>query len=362
MNNKISFRQVVDSLEKSNQPHTILTLQNDVRLIISQRGARILGPFLSPDAESIFWLNQAFAQPDSFNTFLNSDDWGKWNLGGERIWIAPEVQYLVRDRADFWGTVRVPEQMDPGHYRLEQPEPSQCRLAQDLTLEAFNLAGGQKTLHVDTLIKQAEDPLRHLGNYHTLIDGLIFAGYEQAISLSEEKPDDIVSEIWNLVSLNPGGRLLIPASSHVEYIDYYEPIDDNYQSIHLNHLSLRITGDRQYKVGYKAAHIFGRLAYFNRLADDRAYLIVRNFFNNPASPYAEEPAHLPGRRGYSVHVYNDNGDMGGFGEMECNGQTIGGDTGRSATTDQFVLWLYVGAVDKIKQLVPHLLGIEADQI
>ncbi|NJN98830.1 MAG: hypothetical protein HC875_34425 [Anaerolineales bacterium] len=85
---------------------------------------------------------------------------------------------------------------------------------------------------------------------------------------------------------------------------------------------------------------------------------MRNFFNNPAAPYVEERAPWPGQRGHSVHIYNDDGGLGGFGELECNGQTIGGDTGRSSSADQFVLWLYVGAADKVKNLIPHLLGIE----
>jgi len=355
MNNKITFSQVVDSLATNNQPYATLTLQNDVRLIISQLGARILGPFLSSNSESIFWLNRSLAAPDSFKTFLAS---AEWNLGGERIWIAPEIQYLVRDRSDFWGSIRVPEQMDPGHYSLEQTSPNQCLLTQEIMLEAHNLARGQKELRVQKSIHQVEDPLRHLSNYEALIDGIQFGGYEQIVSLSEKNLDDINSEVWNLVQLNPGGQLLIPASPHVEHSDYFEPIDEQYQIVHSHHLSLKITGDRRYKVGYKAAHVFGRLAYFNHLDHDQAYLIVRNFFNNPAAPYVEEPADRPGRRGHSIHVYNDGGDLGGFGELECNGQTIGGATGRTSTTDQFVLWLYVGAANKVKQLIPHLLGIK----
>lgn len=355
MNHKFSFQQVVASLEKNNQPYTVLPLQNEVRLVISQRGARIFGPFFSDNSESIFWLNQAFAQPDSFKQFLASGD---WNLGGERVWIAPEIQYLVRDRADFWGTVRVPEQMDPGHYTLEQAAPNQWRLTQRLTLPAYNLASGEKELHIDRLINPTADPLRHLSNYHSLIEGLRFAGYEQIVSLSESRLDEMMSESWNLIQLNPGGQLLIPASPQVEYSDYFEPIDSSFQAIHPHHISLKISGDRRYKVGYKAAHVFGRLAYFNQLDDGSAYLIVRNFFNNPALPYVEEPADWPGRRGHSIHVYNDGGALGGFGELECNGQTIGGVTGRSASSDSFVLWLYVGAADKVKKLTPHLLGIE----
>jgi hypothetical protein len=167
-----------------------------------------------------------------------------------------------------------------------------------------------------------------------------------------------MSEAWSLVQLNPGGELLIPASPRLELTDYFQPVDEGLQTVYPNHVRLKITGDRQYKVGYKAAHVYGRLAYFNKIDDDQAYLIVRNFFNNPSAPYAEEPPLIPGRRGHSIHVYNDDGKSGGFGEMECNAQTIGGATDRSSSTDQMILWLYAGAAEKVKKLVPHLIGVE----
>ena len=47
----------------------------------------------------------------------------------------------------------------------------------------------------------------------------------------------------------------------------------------------------------------------------------------------------------------------GFGELECQAQAIGGEMGRSASTDQLILWLYVGSIGKVKTIARHLLGI-----
>lgn len=355
MNNEITFQQVVGRLEENQIPYGLIDLQEGVTIVISQRGGRIFGPFLTVDSGSIFWTNSAFAEAGAFKAFLRS---GSWNLGGDRIWIAPEIQYHVPDRNDFWGSVFWPEQVDPGNYALEQSEPGEWRLAQEMTLQAYNLASGQKELHLERHIRKVDDPLRNLSDYQVLTDGVLFAGYEQVVTLSECRRDDIVSEAWSLTQLNPGGNLVIPCSPRVEYTDYYEPVDGDLQAFHSTHVRLKITGNRQYKVGYKAAHVFGRLAYHNHIDDGRAYLLVRNFFNNPSAPYTEEPDHTPGCRGHSIHVYNDDGNAGGFGELECNAQTIGGDTGRSSSTDQLVLWLYVGNTGQIKEIGLHLLGIE----
>jgi hypothetical protein len=352
---KITYRTVIARLEENGLPYGVLPLQNGVTVIITQRGGRIYGPYLSLDGEGLFWISPVWSKPDSFGEFLKS---GNWNQGGDRVWIAPEIQYSVRDRADYWGTIAQPPQVDPGTYRLEQPKAGQWKLSQDMVLQAWNLASGQKELHLERLIRRVEDPLRNLGAYSRLIDGVLFAGYEQVVTLSETRLDDIMSEAWDLIQLNPGGELLIPASPEVEMTDYYRPIDESLYARYPNHLRLQLTGRRQYKVGIKAAHTFGRLGYFNALGDGRATLIVRNYFNNPSVPYTEEPDFPVGCRGHSIHVYNDGGEFGGFAELEVNLPTIGGETGRSISTDHLVLWLYVGAPEKVKAIALHLLGIE----
>ncbi|MDH4137314.1 MAG: hypothetical protein OEW09_11460 [Anaerolineae bacterium] len=228
---------------------------------------------------------------------------------------------------------------------------AQCTVAEHrpshlvIALDPVNFEKAYTEALIETLINRVEDPLRHLGNYRTLIEGVTYAGYEQTVTLSESKRDDILSGVWNLIQLDPGGVILIPASPRVEVTDYMEPIDESLQTIHSNYVSVKITGNRQYKVGYKVAYVTGRLAYFNQLDGDRAYLIVRNFFNHPSSVYPEEPPDVPGQRGDSIHVYNDDGCFGGFGELEVNGQTIGAETGKSSSTDPIVLWLYAGAPD-----------------
>lgn len=353
MNHHLTFEQVSHSLEQNRQAFALLPLQNGISIIITQRGGRVLGPFLSAGSESIFWLNPALANPAALAAFIEAGD---WNLGGERVWIAPEIQYTVRNRHDFWGSYHLPAQIDPGRYSLAESRPGQWQLSQTMTLDAFNLAAGQKELHLTKRINRVDNPLRALRDFDQLMNAVIFAGYEQTLTLTESATDDILSETWNLVQLNPGGQLIIPAAPCAAYTDYYEPIDDQHQTLGPNHIRLNITGNRRYKVGYKAPHVFGRLGYFNQTGH-QAYLIVRNFFNNPSAPYIEEPPHLAGERGHSIHVYNDGGVFGGFGELEVQGQAIGGPTGRSTSTDQLVLWLFAGPVDQIKQLVPHLLGV-----
>ena len=350
----ITDRQIMKTLDQAGERYALLPLQNGVTVLICERGGRVFGPFLTAGAESLYWVNQALGERESFTRLLASD----WNLGGERLWVEPEIQYICRDRQRFYESEVVPPEMDPGNWRLEQVGAETWHLANEMTLEAYNLACGRKRLRMERLIRPAEDPLRLLRDHTQLTEGVVYAGYEQVVTLTEAEHDDILSGAWVLIQLQPGGTLWIPCSPGVEVTDHFEPIDADYQTVHPHHVALRITGQRRYKVGFKAAHVTGRLAYFNRPDSDLAYLLVRALFSNPSSVYPEEPPNLPGSRGESVHVYNDDGGYGGFGELEVHGQTIGGETGKSSSSDLVLLWLYVGAPERLKLIARHLLGIE----
>ncbi len=354
MNNNITCTQVIARLEENNLNHAIMPLQNNVKIVVTERGGRILGPFLTDDSASILWLNVAFAQPAGFKEFLKAGD---WNLGGERIWLAPEVLFNLTDKDDFAGSNVIQPPIDPGQYTLFRPTPAECRLHQAVALEMYNLASGKKRFTLERVISPVDDPLTYVNGYPGLTEGVIFAGYEQIVTLTELEPDNVMSQSWNLVQLNPGGRLLIPTTIPVEPTVYQKTIDETFHAVHLNFVELNITGNRQYKVGYKAAHLLGRMGYLNRFDNYRDYLFIRHYANNPSSPYIDAPNFAPYAWGDSAQVYNDSGDYGGFGEMECHGQTIGGRTKKTTGMDPTITWLYVGQPEQIKTIARHLLGV-----
>ncbi|MBN1679093.1 MAG: hypothetical protein JW966_02295 [Anaerolineae bacterium] len=355
MDHHISFDQTIACLDATHQPYDVFSLQQDITIVVTQRGGRVLGPFLPDDTGSLFWMNRAWSTPETFRDFLTT---GQTDIGGERLWIAPEIQYNVRDRANFNTSYRLPPQIDPGHYTLSRPDAQSVRLQQHMTLQAYNLAAGEKTLDIDVLIRPAADPLRFVTAYQHLRDGVLYAGYEQIVTLSERHHDAIRSASWNLVQVHPGGQMIVPVSPCMDYTDYRRgPLPENARTRDNNAIRIPIGGEHMFKVGYKAAHITGRMAYFNTLDDTRSYLLIKRFTNNPSSIYIEEPADQPGVLGDSVHVFYDGGAFGGFAEMECQGQTIGGASGQSSSTDSFMLWLYVGAPDRLNTITAHLLGV-----
>jgi hypothetical protein len=354
MNNHITMQQCIDTLQANGLAHGVLALQNGAQAVISQYSGHVLGPFLQPGGESLLWTSAVLADADKLAALVSARD---WNIGGDRYWIAPEIQYYVGDRDNYRATLAVPQQMDPGNYSLEQIGDDAWKLGQEVTMEAHNLNTGSKTLQVERVLRPVPDPLRNLSSHAELLEGVVYAGYEQVVTLTDTEPNQILSESWSVTQVNPGGDLWIPSSAAVEVTDYYAPIDDAHLHRQPGLLRLAVSGHTQYKVGIQAAQVFGRMAYTNTLDDGRAYLVVRGFHNNPSAPYLEEPPHVPGRSGHAMHVYNDDGGLGGFGEMECGGQAIGGALGRHAGTDQYLLWFYVGPAQKIDAIFANLIGV-----
>ena len=352
----IGIDHVTTRLRDHGLAFLVIDLPSGGRLLVSQRGGRLM-PFL-PSGESALWLSPALADPERFAAFLEHDD---WNLGGDRIWIAPEIQFTIRDRRDFWGSYALSPAMDPGAWTLETLGDGGCVLRLQAELPAYNLAGGTKRLAVERHVRPALDPLRALGDGVGAVEGVTFHGYEHDIVLRDLEPNDIRAQAWNLIQLDPAGWVLLPTLSSVTPREYFEPVRPEHRWSAPDALELSITGAHRYKVGIGALHHLGRIAYLRPLDAARACLIVRSFFNNPSSDYLEEPADRPGLNGDSIHVYNDDGNAGGFGEIECYGQALGGAGRRTVAADTTMLWIYHGPAAAITEVARRLLGERVSQ-
>jgi hypothetical protein len=345
-------------LQSANEPYLVLPLQGEAAALITQRGGRVLGIFPTPESDNLLWTNsEAFASPERFAAFLEQ---GSWNLGGERVWIAPEIMYNVQDRSDFWGSINVPSLMDPGAYTLEQ-HASLVRLHTQMRLTAYNIGEGQQEVAVDRRVVAVRDPLLSLSRS---LPDLHYCGYQHQVKLRTATAD-LAVESWNLVQVKAGGQLIIPCLPEVTVSDYFGSVPDEVRTVlqsDTSYLRLYLDGKRQYKIGYQSVSVTGRMGYWQPMDNGHAVLLVRSFFNNPSNRYAEEPQDVPGKNGHSIHVYNDGGEFGGeqsFGEMECSGTTIDAAAALpdNTATDTFVMWIYTGPDAAVRCAAHLLLGV-----
>ncbi len=348
-----TIKQVRRRLDENRIAYRVMELTGNHSIVVTEYGGRILGPFRG-DELSIMWLNQSFGDKDSFGQMLK----GNGPIGGERLWISPEIQFGVTDRKDFWNSLFVPKDVDPGNYRISS-ESQEINLEQSMELEAYNLASGHKTLNLKRSIKSSRNPLRHLSTYNEMAAKGVFFGYSQTITLEESKNDEIMSEAWTLAQVNPGGIVIVPTISCCETTNYFTAAPDGIINIQDQYLTAGITGTDQYKIGMISTNTIGRVGYISQLAENDYCLLVRCFFSNPTCSYADEAPDKVGRAGHSMHLYNDDGRFGGFGEIETMGQTIGGPGGNSSSTDTSEMWFFRGPLESLKYAGNHLLGSDA---
>ncbi len=345
---RIRYQQLLDVLEATGEPYAPFPLSNGFSLIVAQRGGRVFGPFWN-EGESLTWINPALATTESFDAFRRA---GQWNLGGERLWIAPEIQYNIRNRADFWGSHHVPPQMDPGQYTLE-PGANQIVLKAEMRLPAYNLNSGTANLWLDREVRPGALPI--LTDLPTNVSA---TSYEQRIALEEYYPSAPISQSWLLTQLNPGGQLIIPCEAGAEGIRYFgDPTSDALKP-QSGAFRINLTGQRQYKMGYLAEAMKGRMGYLNTLPDGQAYFLFREYLIHPQDRYAEEVPDQPSINGLVVHIYNDGGQFGANGEMEVSGPAIGGATGIRNNVDTFRMEVYRGSLPAIQSITEQKLELK----
>ena len=336
-----------------------LKLSGHWSAIVSAYGGRVYGPFESATAESVNWIPEAFATETGFANLLQS---GIWNVGGERIWVGPEIRYMIPDRSDYWGSYDLPKAMDPGEHSLEHLS-KRVKLLSAFDLTSFLAPLGAVHIDIETTVSAAANPLRRLSEFESRWGSISYSGYTSEVNVMQTADRAILSESWNLNQVPAGGVALIPTAPHAEVTDYYEPVDD-LLGRPVGGLAVELNGAQRFKIGVKAAQVFGRVGHFRRTgtSPDVCTLLVRSFDNDPSAEYTEEPDFAPGVQGDSVHLYNDDGALGGFAELEARGRTIGLRAGQTQSVDNFSTWCFRGSAQELAAVARELLGMDLPNI
>lgn len=321
---------------------------NDARFLILERGGRIFGPFFG-DEEGTLWMSGEWKDTERMRLLLEKTE---WNVGGDRVWIGPEIDYHIHNRANPEESMHIPKGVDPGHYRLKSGKRG-CTLKLRARLRSYHHMTGVIQLQLKKTIMPAANPLRELPDFAALMDGVDYAGYTQELRLQKRgKP---AAEAWNITQIKTPALILIPASSELAFADYYEPVDKTILTVRDGAVRLLASGARRYKIGLKAAHTRGDIVSIQE-GDGVSALIIKRFFNNPSASYAEEPAAHPGEKGMSIHVYNDDGALGGFAELECN--LTPAPAGRSVAAGEVVNWFFRGEKQRLNRIAEILTGVK----
>jgi len=362
MTDRFGLKGFRENLREAGVKYAELSLSGGARLLVTGHWGKAFGPFENDSDPGTLWISDTAADPASLRKTV---DEGAWCMGGDRLWLAPEVQFNIPDRGvwDRPGGYKVPPPVDPGNYTLSAGDGF-VTLEQTVEVELFNLATGTKNVSVQRRFCPARDPLSFCRAYGEIRGSVRYTGYSEESRVEDLSGGGAAVQAWNLIQVRPGGVVVLPLTGAAEYQDYYEPADPDHLRIERGAALHRLTGDRKYKTGWKSAGVTGRIGYYRVLDSGELRLIVRHFFNDPSAEYVDEPLAVKAEpshevRGDSVQFYNDDGSLGGFGEIEVHGRSLGPHRPMRSVVHYLGFWQYTGPVQSVRRAGELLLGVPA---
>jgi len=347
--------QLTRALAQAGKPTELLQTADGSRLVILPYGARVLALLPPDDGESFYWTNPALGSAESARAVFASPGWH--NTGGDRTWLAPELDTFYPDaRLDRYVQ---PRALDMSDYAVERIAGG-IALSRRMTL---HLARPDRDveLHLAKWLGPALHPLRHEADLAGVLRGVRYAGYTQrtTLELTGRSAGGAASlGIWNLIQLPPGGRLLVPTYARAQPRHFFGDIAAEHFAIEDRLLRLAVEFPKSHKIGLRAAIVAGRAGYAFPRGDSWS-LVIRNFFVNPSGQYVDVPKSDPHDLGYALQVCRvDEPEFGSFFELEYHAPALGDPPDPRRSDDVSAVWAFRGSRQAIETIAQRLLGAD----
>jgi hypothetical protein len=323
----------------------------DGRVMVLPHGARLLACELPGTGGNLFWHTPKACRPASLAPLIQSGA----GLGGDRLWIAPEIAYMWKDlaraRVSPFDCYTLPPAMDPGSYRLLEEGADHVGLWADMELVDHRF-GRSIRLRVDRRFTVAGRP-------DAVPAEVGFAGFAIRNDLALLGGDDgAVAGAWDILQVPPGGTLICPTLSPVaQPRSYYNPFGPRHVRAGDAAVRFMIDGAHQIKMGLSPSQTTGRMGYHLCDGSGRGTLIVRLFLPQPGEPYVDLPRSSDEVfGGDAMQAYNDSGMFGGFGEMEYHEPALVVGRSPSCRSGTSVTYVMAGPDEAIREAGRRLLG------
>lgn len=348
-----SDRALLDALSGKTETIVLGTMDGPQIVITPELSARVLGAAISgADDENLMWVDK---------TVMDGSYWTKdprfWNAGGLRSWTAPEDLFFVNAEkdADSWF---VPAGLDPARFRTVSKSSAEATFEADIDLQA-NI-GKTYSFTLMRRIGLLTSPPSEVG---ALPAGIEYMGIDKTHSLTN-RSDMVIGEdlpyvcLWSLLQVNPSGTTLVPVREGVDpawaYREYFNPLGDRL-AIQDNILSIKIDGKYRLKVGVRPEAAGKGLAYLRDDGDGTGVLFVKTFPVDPKGIYVDKPWGKDSDYGDVIELYNDDGKMGGFAEIECHGPAQRLAKGETQS-HSLQLHMFRGPLPELKSIASKILG------
>jgi len=343
------MKAICQTLEQTCQPAVTLTFDDGCRALVRPASGRVLGLYPSGSEDNFFWMNSALARTERAEDFSDQPGW--INPGGDRTWLAPEIDLFFEDLARPWETYAVQRALDPGSWRLASSSGSELSLTND-TRVRLHRAGREVGVRLSKNYRAAANPLQGTPLANA---GLEFAGYTQITTLEQESVPGCAIRlgIWNLLQLPSPGVMLVATCSAVQPRLVFGTMASGECQVEprMVRWEMQAPGTNT-KIALKPQSLTGRAGYFReRASGGTADLVVREFAVDPDGDYVDglwEPPHETGWAFQSCCV-RQGGEQ--FNELEYHATAPAG-----LHRDESSVWAFRGPANAIADASAVLLG------
>jgi len=321
--------------------HQPVLLQDQV--LVLPFGGRILG--LAPDHRTnTLWTHAALQTESGARHFSDAALW--LNFGGDRAWIAPEVETNFRYPRNAEPVYEVPKSIDPGQYRVNAQDAHAVRLSAAMTVRFNRRQAEVRLLMERTVTCLPESPLAVPADVQ-------FAGYwlQSTLSAAGPIPDGIRPGLWHILQVPGRGKIVVPVRPDAQPRTF---IGTPACELAGRRLTCNVVTSKSFKFSIRADDCLGFMLYINTIKRP-ATLVARRFAVHDRAGYADEPYDDPADIGHVQQVYVDDGALGGFGEMEYHTPALASQ-GPATLTDTSETWGFTGSAEHLTDLAEQLLA------
>jgi len=224
-------------------------------VLITERGARVLGVFADDDAACPFWIHPNIERILS-GEYTDWYDEGVGSMGGDRLWLSPEQGFSYEQPETFDGWF-CPLDMDPGKYEKTSSAPGSVSFVNKLDLMDYLSGNMIKNIIMKRTFSCIANP------HENLMAGrsVTYAGVKTVEEVIIDAVGvDVRVQPWVLTQIPAGsqenpGTVIVPVKEGAEPIGYFGEIPSDRLHVSPDHVSFRIDALHISKLGVKPEDI-----------------------------------------------------------------------------------------------------------
>lgn len=349
------MQSLLNTLTQAGKPSVQVAFAEGSQLLVLPTSGRVVGLYPAAKEGNFLWTHSALASRATASACFAPGGWS--NPGGDRTWLAPEIELFISDPTRPFETYSVPAALDPGRWILVSSSVAEVRLTNSTALQ-LQRAKRTVELRMDKQYCTAANPLRD-----TALAGRVqYAGYTQitTLELTPAAEPAIRLGIWNLLQLPQPGVMLIPTRITAPPQHVFGTISSAELAVESRVVRWTMEGPGpDAKIALKADALTGRAGYVRQTPIPGIWdLVVREFVVDPCGDYVDELWQHPHEAGWAFQACCVRSGVERFNELEYHAPAAVSVAGSNRRRDESSLWAFRGSDDAITAAARLLLDVD----